>query len=1167
MMFAFSARLSPAMSTAVSSGVLVACLFCRSVAAIECDPMMAEQRADLERSLIVRGGERVQQSLRLAAQMSVIVAAAERGGDLMLEVSGVQFIGRADSPIRRSGIQRVAFTTSAAGDYNITLIDKDSATTRAEAALRVVSTPVVTVDDACLSLQRQIALADQAYADGLIASKQTGAAKFPDAMRPPDAAARFRAAVDGYLAVARQLAGRAPSLMLAQSQHSAAAALYQDISEWAQAKEWSDAAAASYAAVGDAYSNARARAMSAAALMEVAMSLPAAPTLAAADRPSSKALAQARRQLAVLAEFHRDRHEIFDQALVTNNIGLAYYLEDRNDEAIETYRRVLPLYEQLHEQPKQAQVLSNIATAEYELGRTAESSHHYDQLLRLIAVDTSPKIYADALNNKAVAEMDLGHFDIALNLFGRALDVARTLHDSWRESYGLQGVGSVFDLTGDPEQALAYYRQALVIRTAAFDSRGRVTTLRNIANILRDRGEVASALAMHKEAMSLEASASARARISIQIVKDLEVRAQWPEARRLLEQILREPSYDAVGHALALLERGRLRGVMGESSAALGDLRQAAAVFRKNELSADEFSAWLAIARVQRQGGAIRAAVGSIDRALALSEEIRLQSANPELRASLLQPLRPAFDLKISMLAARYFATAAHTTDADRNALAAAALATAEQARARALADYQSLDARLSGVPSQLLQQRRDVLQDLATKRNQLEMRMDRGGVMDSLAMSLRTEIATSRRKLNEIDARIGSSGTSTRREAAGGSSVMLATSVMPKNTVVIEYWLGAERALAWVLTGAGTSLIDLGSSAEIADAARVFHDSLRGISTVAETERLASSERLYTLAVRPLAHLIVGSKQLMFVPDGALHYTSFAALGERVGARMRFLVEDHDIGVTPSVAMLLHAEPADARHKAGKQVLLVADPVYQSTDTRLTTGPAFVADAASSTGAQSLQLRGVAHLGALERLPATAAEAQAIASLWPENQVDRLEGFSATREKFLASPLDVYRYIHVAAHGIVDTEIPQLSSLVLSTRDRQGREIEGRVLAADFITAKIAADAVVLSACDTALGKNITGEGLIGLRYVILARGAKSVVASLWPVPDQISAQLMPLFYAELINEDHSVVAALSGAMRKVIARSTSDPAMWGAFAASVRAISTVRQTGGSRT
>ena len=1155
----FSARLSHSVLTAFASGVL-ATLCISPVKAASCDPLLAERHAELERSLAVNGGERVQQVMRLPAHMSVIVVAAERGGDLLLEVSGAQLIGRADSPIRRSGIQRVAFTTSAAGDFHVALIGKDGPATRATALIRIVSVPVALASDLCLALHRQLALADAAYADALVASGQTGAASISGANSAQDAATQFKAAADGYQAVAARLAASPPALLLAQSQHAAAAALYQDLSEWERAKKWADAAATSYATVKDDYGNARAQAMSAAALMEMAMSLPAEPTLAAAERPSSKALAQARAQLAALASFHRDRGEVYDQALTTNNIGLALYMEDRNDQAIQTYRRVLPLYERLHEQPKQAQVLSNIALAEYELGRTAESSQHYDQLLGFISADTSPKIYADALNNKALAEMELGHFDAALSLFGRALKLARTLRDSLRESYGLQGIGSVFDLTGDQDQALDYYRQALLIRTAAFDSRGRVITLRNIADILRDRGEFANALAMHREALSLEASASTRARITIQIVKDLEAQGQRSEASGLLEQVLREPGYDTVGHALALLERGRLEGAMGESSGAARDLREAAAVFKKNDLSADEYSAWLALAHAQRESGAVADALQSVDRALALSEEIRLQSANPELRAALLQPLRPAFDLRISMLAARFF-SAGGATDAERKALAAAALATAEQARARALADFESLDARLPGVPGELLQQRRSVLQDLATKRNQLEMRIDRGGVADSLATSLRAEIATSRRTLNEIDARIGSAGAGDASPKGRGGALSVTANALPNDAAVVEYWLGAERALAWVVRRAGVTLIDLGSSADIARAARSFHDSLRGMNSVPEADRLASSERLYTLAVKPLAHLIAGRRQLIFAPDGALHYTSFAALGQRKGAAMKFLVEDHDVGVTPSITMLLHAGPPGARSGVGKQVLLVADPVYQSTDERLRANAGVHAEAAPVL-ARAVQLRGMGDPGVYQRLPATAAEAQAIAALWPASQVDRLEGFSATRENFLARPLNRYRYIHVAAHGFVDTEIPQLSSLVLSTRDRQGRTIEGRVLAADFVTATLAAEVVALSACDTALGRNIAGEGLVGLRYVILARGAQSVVASLWPVPDQFSAQLMSEFYARLVNGGQPVMAALSGAMRTLIGKSNSDPAIWGAFAVSVRAMSKVQQT-----
>jgi CHAT domain-containing protein len=89
----------------------------------------------------------------------------------------------------------------------------------------------------------------------------------------------------------------------------------------------------------------------------------------------------------------------------------------------------------------------------------------------------------------------------------------------------------------------------------------------------------------------------------------------------------------------------------------------------------------------------------------------------------------------------------------------------------------------------------------------------------------------------------------------------------------------------------------------------------------------------------------------------------------------------------------------------------------------------------------------------------------------------------------------------------------------------------------------------VVLSACDTALGKDMTGEGLIGLRYVVLARGARAAIASLWQVPDQVTGQLMVRFYSSVLRRESSVVAAASSAMRDMIAGPLKDPALWAAF------------------
>jgi CHAT domain-containing protein len=438
-------------------------------------------------------------------------------------------------------------------------------------------------------------------------------------------------------------------------------------------------------------------------------------------------------------------------------------------------------------------------------------------------------------------------------------------------------------------------------------------------------------------------------------------------------------------------------------------------------------------------------------------------------------------------------------------------------------------------------------------------MRLDRGGTNDGLSVSLRAEIASSRRELSEIDAAIGAAaGGRGQKQAHGGATMAGASAQLPRDTAVVEYWLGTERALAWALTSAGITMIDLGSSDDIAAAVKAYHDSLRDMNTATEAQRLALSRRLYTLAVAPLAPSVASKRMLVFAPDGALHYTSFASLVTDAVAPAHFLVQEHDVAVTPSITMLLAKERTPALTDDRRPMLLVADPVYQLDDSRYSQVASGHADAAPPTMAQALQLRGGLKTSDLGRLPATATEAQGIAALWPASQVDRLYGFDATREGFLARHLDRYRYIHMATHGLTDAEIPQLSSLVLSTRDRHGKSIEGRVLAADFMTTTLTADVVVLGACDTALGKSVAGEGLIGLRYVVLARGAKAVVASLWPVPDQASAQLMASFYAQLVRESRPVASALSGAMRSYIANSGTDPSMWGAFAASTRTLGT---------
>ena len=1125
-----STRLPVVLGALLASSVL---LFLPVVsAAATCDPLLRDQRAILEKSFEIRGRERVSQLLTLPAKTNVLVFAQEHGLDATLEVTrNNRVVARADNSVRRSGVQRLSFTTGGGGEaYAVNLIGKEEADAIGSVDLRVVAD----ANDACAEIQRSLAAADASFAAGQAVTLGT-VSPTPAA----DAPSAYAAAAKGYIGAALRLASSDSLLLRAEAEHAAAAAMTQR-REWAHAEIWARKATDSYAAVAEGYGRARAQALQAEALMEIAWS--PSPTTNVAQT-----LDQARSLLAALASFHAQRGERFDQALALNNIGVAYYQEGRHDEAIRAYARALPVYEALGSRLREAQVLQNIAVAESGLGRLSDAVSRYACVLELLDPKDQPKPYAIVLANSAYANRGIGNIDAALRQYGQALELFRALQEETWQSQCLNGIGAVYDAMGDRELALDFYRQALALRSAPKDARGRGASLSAIANILREQGKAAEALALHEEALSLVSSVPTAARLRVQTAIDLQALGRREEALEQLEAVLRrEGAQDDVQSAHALLVRGGFGMQQAEA-----DLRAALASFSQYEAPADELAAWVALARIKRQRDQPEEAFAALDRALALAEEVRLQSANPELRATVMQPLRPVFDLRLQLLAARY--AAGRRGD---EKLAMQALMTAEQARMRALEDFRSLDVTAQGIAPQRLQQRQSLYRELAARRFQLEAQLNRSATGDARVISLRSEIAGLRQQLDRINAEIGSAGARASGGAAGGGRKPIDLGAVPADTAIVEYWLGEGNAIAWVVTREHLAMVDLGPAQRITEAARSFHSALRGFGVVPLSERLNYGEALHRLIVQPLQGFLGDKRTLIFAPDGALHYVPFAALRTGTGASAKFLVDTHDIAVTSSISMLLEKEgPKRVAH--AKQLLLVDDPVYEADDDRIT-ALAEVGNARErKADAGSLWLfRGGAESIPLRRLPGSGREADTIASLLPAESIVRLEGFSATRERFLRAELGQYRFIHVASHAVTDSEIPQLSALILSTVDRQGRKIDGRVLAADLMDTQLHADAVVLSACDTAMGKNISGEGLVGLRYAILARGARSVVSSYWPVADRAAEQLMTKFYSSLLRGKVSLIAASSDAMRGMRSGAFADPAMWAAFAVTIGGI-----------
>lgn len=1142
-----TSRLSARRPTALAAWLLsVLGALSMACARAACDSTPANSTALFEGTVELAADGRWQSDIRLPAATSILVIAREEGIDATLEAAtpGRGTI-RAATPIARTGTLHARLTAERPTALSLTLLGTSGGKSKGRVAIRVLSMGSQGANDACVEVQRLLSAADAAYAAGQAVTKVA-----PEGGAQVDARKSYRTAADDYLAAARKLESLQEGLLLAQALHAAAAVLYDDLFEWEMARSWAQAAADRYASANQPYGKARADAIAAAALMEIALTLPASRAVGGATMAGS--LAQARKTLGSLAAFHATRHESLDEALAQNNIGLAYYYEGRNNEAIGAYRRALALFEQSGQDLWRKIALQNIALADYEIGRVTDAIAQYERVLQLISPGDDPALVAATLDNSARANWVAGNIDVALSEFSRALQIERSMQNAREQARTLHGIGAVYESIGEYDLALDFDRQALALLTVQLDARGRTASLRSTANLLRAQGRPGDALAMHDEALSLATTPITRAQIQLQRVRDLVALGRSTEASEEVQSVLSDSAHNSdYIRAQARVERAKID--LAQDTAALvlqrakaeADLRAAIAVFNSSDAPVDEFTAWVSLAESQFRRGAEATALKSVDKALSLAEEVRLQSANPELRASLLRPLRPAFDLKIAILAHEYFDSArpagdARSSDAAKEKIALRALATSESARSHVLQDFQRYDS--TGVSPQLLEQRQSIYRELAERHFQLESRRDRVAESDARIVAIRSDIATLRAQLDSTEAQVNAAAS--KRISAHPELSLENLRAIPQDTAIVEYWLGDEQALAWVLTSEHLRMVDLGSAQEIVKAARAFHSSLRGYGVVPVTARLAASEKLSSLVVQPVIDLIGATRAIVTAPDDALHYVPFAALR----GHGSFLVEHHDLSTAPSIRMLLEADRSNTESsKPTAGMLLLADPVYGPDDTR------FQGQRNAMTRPPSKGTRDADSGTPLPRLAGTAREAALIASLLPPGQVDRLEGFAASKERFLQSHPERYRYIHIASHATVNAEVPELSALLLSSYAADGRPVDGRVLGADIMSLQLNADLVVLSACDTALGKNVAGEGLMGLRYVALARGARSVVSSLWEVPDTAAANLMDGFYRSLVRSKAPVDVALGQAMRGMIARGWTDLALWAAFTATV--------------
>lgn len=839
----------------------------------------------------------------------------------------------------------------------------------------------------------------------------------------------------------------------------------------------------------------------------------------------------------------REVKDAGSEAAMLTNIGLIYDALGEKRKALEFYNRALPTLHAGGNRRDEAHTLVNIGLAYDSLGEKQKALDHYRQALTILRTTDDRAAEAITLNNLGYLYDSLGEKQKALDYFGQALPILRAIGDAHTEAITLNNIGYVYDSLDEKQTALNYYESALPVLRAAGDRFTEGVTLNNIGLVYHSLGQFDKALDYFTQALTL---------------------------RRAIGDRPRE--------AVTLSDAGMVYDALGQTGKALEYYNESLRLSRAVEDKSVEASTLRRIALVEEKRGNLSEARAKMEDALSIIESLRTRIAGQELRDSYFASVQKHFETYISLLMHMH----REEPTAGYDALA---LQACERAHARSMLEMLT-EARADirqGVAPALLARERELQQKLTTlAERQTRLLSEKQATEQVSALKRELENVLAEYQQVEAEIRTASPRYAALTQPSPLSLREIQRQTLDEDTLLLEYSLGDEKSFLWAVTPTSMKSFELPARAEIKSAARLVYQLLteRNRQIKFETaeekqQRVDKADKDYVQAAARLSKMLLGpvasqleKKRLLIVCDGALNYIPFAALpaaGDVATGKYQPLILDHEVVSLPSASTLavLRRETA-GRAPARKTLAVIADPVFDKNDERIKAGKNANEPATRSLNGASRahQLKepaiknspaqtGEQERVSIQRLPFTRFEADEILSLVPASASKRALDFDASRATATSAELGEYRYVHFATHGILNSEHPELSGIVLSLVRRDGTEQDGFLWAHEVFNLRLPAELVVLSGCRTGLGKEIKGEGLVGLTRGFMYAGAARVMVSLWDISDEASAELMAQLYRRMLGKEHlSPAAALRAAQLAVWKEQRwQAPYYWAAF------------------
>lgn len=782
-----------------------------------------------------------------------------------------------------------------------------------------------------------------------------------------------------------------------------------------------------------------------------------------------------------------------------------------------------------------------------------------EKALELCHVISDVRCSAEAANNSAFSSRKLGDVENATERYAEAAHDWQTLHDSLNEAVTRSNMGVLLWQSGDFERAFQeldrarltlrggdagkyanvlnsfglyyqslaeydksrrYFENAIARFARKKMARELVRARLNLGRNYMLEGRLQRAQSILTQAL-FEADklkdSHAKADVLRNLGQTLWRQGRTEQARSRLQEALEIDQFnrDRRGQSSALHYLGLIAEKDGDISGARDLLLQAVNLRRTSGQRDDAAESLSAIADLEYKAGNLYAARNFADQALEQLELVRSQVPGPALRASFYSRKRQFFNLLIEI------ALAPGTPEAQTEGLLAA-----ERGRARSLMDMLSSGLLLQQLPPDLVQRRDsiqkqlDYLSSTATDKNgELRERINR----------LVTEA-------EEVEARIREFVVEEKLSTILNSVNEIQES-LPADSAILEYNLGSQHSYMWLVDAQTIRLFYLPPAPKIEAAANRV---VQYFGHLPDRQNSPDKQAAFKRAMNRLSAILLGKlsgvqlpQRLILVPDGVLHQVPFAALKSPGAAAPLGL--SHDLVQIPSAAYLTLGKHPHPLSEFPQTILAMVDPVFSQTDPRM-----------PHDRRKCQRVDSDLNLG---RLPFT-DEIDAIELIVPESREKVFRGFDASRQMLEGLHLEDFGVLHLSTHALIDDRIPEMSRIVLSRFNREGCSVDGVLRPDELAQFHLNGSIVVLSACNTALGQQVLGEGMMGLTSSLLVAGGSQLVLTLTEVDADASSDFFSEVYREFLAGSTSMEHSITLARATMASQHRfSDPYYWASF------------------